>query len=354
MREIRYEANESDGKEILRILESSAAKGNIELIYTRRPDAYASYMKETGEAKVYVSKVGDKTIGTCAELIREVYIGGKPCKTAYICGLKKDAAYSGNIRFGSDFIHGLQQEDVGFYYCSVILENRETQKMFEKKRKIISMAPITEYKTYIFNPRAKIKAKKHTFSFRQATENDISELINFLNREGKKRDLFPVIRTLEQFYNLRYSDFYILLDGEEIIAAAALWNQTEYKQYVVKKYRRFMKMVPFFNPLLKALGYISLPKEDKPLNFPMLSFFVCKNDDVENYKIFLNEIRAIIARTYKMYVIGVPKNHYAISALDRLPSIHFTTKLYEIRFPWSEQEYKMLDVAKVYLECGLL
>ena len=56
MNESKYAASASDGKEILRILESSAAKGNIELIYTRRPDAYESYRKESGEARVFISR----------------------------------------------------------------------------------------------------------------------------------------------------------------------------------------------------------------------------------------------------------------------------------------------------------
>ena len=59
-----YEASPSDGREILRILESSAAKGAIELLYTRRPDAYESYMKEAGEARVFVSRDGERTVGS--------------------------------------------------------------------------------------------------------------------------------------------------------------------------------------------------------------------------------------------------------------------------------------------------
>ena len=60
MSDPRYAASAADGKEILRILESSAAQGGIELIYTRRPDAYESYKKESGEARVFVSKDGER------------------------------------------------------------------------------------------------------------------------------------------------------------------------------------------------------------------------------------------------------------------------------------------------------
>ena len=95
-----FTARPDDGKDILRILESSPAKGSIELLYTRRPDAYESYMKEPGEARVFVSREDDRVVGTCAELIRDVYIGGKVCRAAYLCGLKKVADHKGHSGLG--------------------------------------------------------------------------------------------------------------------------------------------------------------------------------------------------------------------------------------------------------------
>ena len=147
------------------------------------------------------------------------------------------------------------------------------------------------YKTYILSPKVKVKAKKHNFTFRRATGNDTERLLHFLNAEGKKKDMFPVVKSFDEFYNLRAEDFYLLLDGESIVATAALWNQTEYKQYVVKRYRKIMKLARIFNPLLSAFRYINLPKENEPLDFPMLAFFLCKNDNTDNYLIFLNDIK---------------------------------------------------------------
>ena len=354
MSERGYKASASDGKEILRVLESSAAKGSIELIYTRRPDAYESYIKDAKDARIFVSKDGDRVIGTCAELIRDVYIGGEICRAAYICGLKKDADYNGGVGFGARFIKGLQQDDVDFYDCSVVAENTEARRMFEKSRLLLEMNRISGYKTYIVSPKIRIKVPKHNLTFRRATENDRTKLIDFLNSEGKKKDMFPVIKTLDEFYNLSIEDFYLLLDGESIVAAAALWNQTEYKQYVVKRYGRLMKLAHVFNPLLSAFRYIRLPKENEPLEFPMLAFFLCKNNDADNYRIFLSEIKQEISKNYGMFVIGLHDSHFARPIMDKLPSVSFETKLYEIRFPWSEQAYKSPDPQKVFLECGLL
>lgn len=347
-------ASPEDGKEILRILESSAAKGSIELLYTRRPDAYDSYMKESGEARVFISKTDERTIGTCAELIRDVYIGGEIAKAAYLCGLKKDADYDGDIGLGLNFIRSLQRDDIDFYYCSVVADNINTQKMFEKSKRLFLMTPISEYTTYILNPKVKIKIPKHHLLFRQAAKTDIPQLIEFLNTEGKKKDLFPVINSLEQFHNLTYKDFYLLMKDNGIVASAALWNQVEYKQYVVKKYRGPMRFARIANPLLPFLGYIALPQENTPLDFPMLSFFVSQNDNEDYWRIFLNEIKREIGKTYGVFVIGLPKSHFAAPILNKLPSIHFDTKFYEISFPWSKQAYKEIKPQDLYPECGLL
>lgn len=354
MSESKYQATPADGKEILRILESSAAKGSIELIYTRRPDAYESYIKDCKDARVFVSRDGDRAIGTCAELIREVYIDGEVCRAAYICGLKKDAEYEGGVGFGARFIKELQQNYVDFYYCSVVAENTEARRMFEKSRRLLSMSSISGYKTYIVNPKVKIKAPKHSFTFRRATESDRSLLLEFLNTEGKKKDMFPVVSTLDDYHNLHISDFYLLMDGENIVATAALWNQTEYKQYVVKRYGGLMKLARMFNPILSALRYIKLPKENQPLDFPMLAFLLCKNDDADVCRVFLDEIKREVAKNDGMFVIGLPDSHFAKPIMDKLPSINFKTEIYEIKFPWSEQTYKAPDMNNAFFECGLL
>ncbi len=342
-----------DGKEILDILESSAADGNIELIFSRRPDAYVSYMKESNDVRVFISKKQKRAVATCAEIIRETYINGEIHKTAYICGLKKDAKYNG-FGFGANFFRELCRDDIDFYFCSVMADNDKALKMFSKKRSIISLNRITDYKTYIVNPNVKLKSQKHSYDFCKATENDIPALLSFLNNEGKKKNLFPVIRSFEQFHNLKYDDFYLLKKGDEILAAAALWNQVEYKQYIVKKYRGLMKFARFANPILSALGYIKLPKENEFLEFPMLSFFISKNDNRDYYKIFLSEIRRKINKNYGAFVIGLPKNHFAAEILDGIKSINFETKLYEIKFPPLDERHLPINSQNIYPECGLL
>ena len=354
MKESIYGAKPEDGKEISRILDASTSNGRIDLLYTRRPDAYASYQKEPGEARVFAVKKDGAVVSTCAELIRDVYIGGEESRAAYICGLKKDPAYPGGAGISARLVREFQRDDIDFYFFGVLADNRRAKEMFEKTSRLFRTEYVTSLKTYILSPRAKIKAPKHSFSFRQARESDLPALLAFLQKEGRKKDLFPVVGSLDRFDNLHIGDFYLLLDGEEILACAALWDSTGYKQYVVQKYSRLMRVVRIANPLLSLLGYVKLPKENRPLVFPMLSFFVTKDETEDYFYIFLNKVRKEVAKKYGMYVFDLPDGHFARKTLDKTPNVSFETMTYRIEFPWSEQAYKTVDPNRLATESGLL
>ena len=351
-------ATPADGGEILRILESSAAKGLIELIYTRRPDAYASYEAEPGESRVFVSKDGERTVGTCAEIIRPVYLGGETATAAYVCGLKKDAGYEGDVGFYLSFIRSLQREDIDFYYCSVVGDNREAMAMFRKGKRAITVTPMATYRTYILNPRLRIPSPRKDLTLRPATEADLPALLAFLNTEGRRRDLFPVVRSLSDFHGLRPSDFYLLEGREGLVATAALWDQIDYRQYAVKRYRGPMKAARLLGPLLSALGYIRLPREDEPLRFPMLSFLLAKEEDEGLYRALLSALFPIVARRYGVLVLGLPADkeapHPLGRVLDHLPSIHFDSTLCAIAFPWSPRPLRAPNPHHLHPECGML
>ena len=349
-------ASPEDGQEILRVLESSAAEGNIELVYTRRPDAYASYMREWGDTRVFVSKDGEngRVIGTCAEIIRDVYISGRPARAAYLCGLKKDADYPGTVGFGPRLIKSLVREDVDFYYCSVVTDNEAAQTMFAKDGRLMQMQPLTPFTTHILSSRVRVRAPRNGYTFRRAREEDREALAAFFHDEGSRHDLFPALPSPDAPDGLSLAEWFLLFDKDRIAACCALWNQTGYRQYVVSRYRGIMKEARVLNTLLPLFGYIRLPRENVPLDFPMLSFLLARDDDCTLYRALLHEIVPIIRKQYGMYVIGLPDSHPASPMIKKLPAVRFGTVLYAVRFPWSNQEYRTPDAGRLHPECGML
>lgn len=351
--ESKYDAKKEDGKVLSRLLESPADTGLIRAIYTRRPDAYESYMKESGEPRVFAFRDDGKIIATCAEITRELYVGGEVRRSGYICGLKRDPDHKGYIRAGSDFFDTLLQPDIDFYYCTVVTENKKAGQIFNKRRKQISFELISSCTTYIMNPKVKIKEDSNQCVFRQATEGDSAAVLEFLNREGRKKDLFPVIRAFDDYYDLSIENFYILLDGNEIVACAALWDVSSYKQYTVMEYKGITKLARRLNFLLSLLGYVKLPKENEPLKFPMISFFLSKDDNEEYYKIFFSRIKDEIKKTCQIFVITLPKNHFAVPLLKKLPKITLDSDIYRVRFS-AQKDKVSIDPSNIFTESALL
>ena len=231
----------------------------------------------------------------------------------------------------------------------------EAQRLFEKKRKkTMNMEFLQGYTTFMLSPYFHFHVKNKNYIFERVTKATEGAVVEFLNREGRKKDFFPVIESLSQFTDLNPTDFYILKDGEEIVAAGALWKQTAYRQYIVTRYSGLFKFGRVFNPILKALGYIQLPKENEVLDFPMLSFFISKDDNEEYYKAFLNHINPIIKKEYGMFVIGISANNFAHGIFRKVRNIHFDTKIYEIEFILGNGKKADVNGKNIWLECGLL
>ena len=350
-----YLADKTDGERILEILESSSAKGSIELLYTRRPNAYESYQKESNEAYVYAVKDENMMLGTVAEVVRKVYIGGEEKKLGYVCGLKTAPDYQGNVNWVKTFIGNLVKEDIDCYFCSIVSDNIEARRLFEKKRrKTMNMEFLQGYTTFMLAPYFHFYVKNKNYIFEKVTKETEASVIEFLNREGSKKDFFPVIESLSQFTDLNPEDFYVLKADGEIVTVGALWKQTAYRQYIVTKYSGLLKIGRGLNPILKVLGYIQLPKENEVLDFPMLSFFISKDDNEEYYKAFLNNINPVIKKEYGMFVIGTTDSSFTHNIFKKVRNIHFDTKIYEIEFIWGNGKRADVKGNNIWLECGLL
>jgi hypothetical protein len=350
-----YEAGKADGADISRLLESPVDAGLIQAIYTRRPDAYESYMKESGESRVFVLKRENRVVATCAELIRDVYVRGEVKRSAYFCGLKRDPAYQGLIPAGAGFFNALQRQDIDFYYCAVLANNRDVMEKFGKKRSIFSFRPVASYTSYILNPNIRTREEPNAYVFRQAAAGDAAAIVEFLNAQGRGKDLFPYVRSLEDYHGLRAEDFYLLEDGRGIKACAAVWNVSSYKQFTVKKYRGILKGARVFNPLLSLLGYAQLPRENEPMDLPTLAFFLSRDDSEDGYRILFHHIKNEIKKRYSMFLVGLPAQHVIASVLKRLPKVTLESVIYEVRFSGRDGEKApVIDPARIYTESALL
>ena len=351
-------ASEKDGQEMLEIIEALPSKGIFELLYTRRPDAYSSYRKESDRVEIGVIRDGDGRIamqGAC--VIRDYYLNGESCSVGYLGGIRKRPDFKENIDWMRMVFEARKQVSCDRFYCSILADNGLVMKYFKRKRKgIPQWEEVCDYTTYVINPRSiarkRWKLADDSLVFRRASQEDLPGIHEFLNREGRKHDFFTKISHLEQdFYGLRAEDCFLLERDEGIIAFAALWNQTDYRQYIVTKYNKPLNYMTRVDKLTRLLGYVPFPRENQVLDFPQLSLFLVENDDLGIYRHFLHKISREIKHDTHMMVIGLPnKSPAKQEVLDRIRSLSFGSTLFFVDFSGKEVRFDH----KLFIECGLL
>ncbi|KDR96618.1 hypothetical protein SAMN02745945_00132 [Peptoclostridium litorale DSM 5388] len=360
-------ASPKDSEEILNILEEDDFKGNISICYTRRPNAYDSFMKEGDEVHMLVCRDTHNSAiaGMGALACRMAYINGKEEKVGYLFGLRIKKGYRkaySLIPRGYAFIHSLLEKmGIRYIYTTILEENKHAQRIFEKKRASIPHYEfLCNYNVYALkaNPRQKSRTKDG-FTFRRASKGDIPEIIEFLNAEGKKKHFYPQITedliTHNCIPGLNYDDFHLLFSRQnEILACGALWNQQSYKQYIVKKYGGLLKLLHPISTLLPIAGYPALPKLDSILDFSTLSFWAIKGGSREIFNVFLNGISQC-ANSHTFFLIGINERDPLKDLLDKTPHINYSSRVYLVNWEKSIKVAGDFDSKQsIYIECGML
>ncbi|MCR4658425.1 MAG: hypothetical protein K5770_19680 [Lachnospiraceae bacterium] len=349
-------ATESDGDGILKIMEGDAVKGDINLLYTRRPDPVASFFMESGRSVIGVFKNGKEAVGTIACIPREMYINSEAHRVCYVTNMKRAHDYEGLINWIEAFEKMYDPVDSEVFFCSVVKENTDVIKMLTKKRRKLPVAVIMEpYRTYMINPSARIKNPCPKLFFRRAGGGDEREILDFLKTHGSGKNFFPVIDMLDGERNPAVSDFYMLSDGERTVAVGALWDRSLCKQYIVKSYSRKIAVLRCLNGLLSFLGYIRIPKAGSSASFAFLSFFMAENDNTDYYRTFLYHIRKEAAERYDMFVLGTTEYNKKREVLDKVRAITFDTLLCEVKMSDFKNAREIeFSCSGLEVECALL
>ncbi len=351
-----YPAAKEDGEEILKIMEEDAAPGDISLLYTRRDNPYTSFLMENKDAQVGVIKKNGRVVATIAAIPRNMYIGGVSKRVCYVTNMKRLKSCDAAINWYKMFEDMCRKVDCDVYYCSLIEDNTDVRRMLAKKRRFMPYTtPICTYKTYIISTKARLGADCAGYEFTRAGKADEADLLDFIKRCGRDRNFFPVFERLSDVGDIKAEDFYVLKRSGVITAAGAVWDRRNVKQYVLNRCRGIYALLRFINPVISALGYIKLPKDDTVVDLAFLSFLLSEDGDEEKYRIFISLLLREMSDKYPMLVIGTDINNPKYRVLEKIRSISFKTEINEVIMTGIDGKVPpSFDIGNVEVECALL
>lgn len=331
-------AKESDNEEILELLEKTSFESDISIVYAKRPNVFSSIKKDCEKSIIVVGRDKQtrkiKGIGICQ--IYKFLINGIFENVAYLGGLRVEKDSTLNIVEAYKLIENfIKENNVKYTYSTILEDNIYAQKMLTKKRKIMPFyQKIANYCVNILPPKIKFKSN---LICKKATIEDLEILKQFIYNKTKNIAFFPETNNLE--------DFYILKDEKNnILCCAKLWEQTDYKQLIIKKYSLKYKILRnFSNPILKLFNYPQFPKENEVIKYQTLSYVLYENE--QYLQDFIKQISHFITNDF--FVYGSTNINLNFSPIKYRSYVYLVDWDKNINI----EEFKNNDL---YIECGLL
>jgi hypothetical protein len=321
-------ATRRDNSGILALLEEKPAKGAVRICYTRRPDAYASLLREAPDARIFVWDSEGQVVGVVASFSREFFVAGQIRRSTYIGGLKKSAGLAEHLDLASAFPL-VADTGADFVFCSVLEANSGVIAWVHGKRRVpANVASLGLFSTFLIKSGARV-ALPSGWEFRRAQEGDSEALGSFYMKLAPGLGMFPAGIPWEQELSFSVSNFYLVSDDSGcIVAAGALWDQTDYRQYVVTDYAWPLQVARVFNPIFTLIGYPKLPTPGVVVAYPMACFMVAELG-AEEYLVS-GLLQAAHEDGYAQMACGLAHSSAFHPALSRRKNISFGSEILQV------------------------
>ncbi len=272
----------SDDSAIKALIESLSLNGLFNLIYTRRPSPLQSFNHDGVRLGVIRDGLGSLAY-MCACADGDYYINGEPSNLGYLSAVRKNPVRLQPIDWRLAFYKYFGNDA---YFFSVLKSNTRAIQAFTRSHPLLKPPRlVTDYKVMIINAHRVKKPHSIRCEFEKATDINRTELLEFINREGSKNNLFPVVTEhLLKKIGVTESNSYVLLRDSKIVGFAGLVDQRKWKQFIVVHYASVLRYARIpFNLFARRFKYIPIPKQSTTINCPTVTLAITKGNNRDLY-----------------------------------------------------------------------
>ncbi len=346
-------ATEADEAAIRRLLRDNPMRGAITVSFEREPDYFRGADVAGGEDQTIVAFADGQLVcmGRCTQ--RECWVNGAVRRVGYLAELRLDAMARGRfgiLRDGYEFFHALQHDDpADLYFTSIAADNDRARRLLETgARGLPAYCYLAEVDTLLIAVPRRPRAVK--LGVEPATPERVPDLLRVLN--GQRHQLATVwtaenLRALED-HGLPLDRFFLALDGGEVVACCALWDQRGFRQTVIRGYSPALAVArPAVNFASRIFGTPHLPPAGSVLAHAFLSPLafvrgaeVTLSEFIESFFPLASQIGA------EFLTLALPTTDTRLAALCRRVSARtWRSRLYRVDWPGR----RALEVAGTFL-----
>ena len=190
----------------------------------------------------------------------------------------------------------------------------------------------------------------------------LAGIASCLERNRRRYQLAPRfsaadLTSPERSRGLEPEDFFLAIVRGEVVGCVALWDQSGFKQVVVRGYApRLARWRPWLNRLSPITGTPRLPEPGQSLPHAYLSHLAVDGDDPEVFRALIEAAYAEArARRYVYVVIGLAARHRWRSWLEhRFKPRTYSSVLYAVHWQEGTEAVAALDGRMPHVEVALL
>jgi len=340
--------------------------GWVRLAFGRQPDFFQGVNVQGKFNQVLIAIDQTRVVGMGSRSIKPVLVNGEKMDWGYLGGLRlrPEVRRTGLLARGYAALKKLHEErPVPAYLTTVIEDNIEARKLLTSGRAgLPHYLDRGRYITHAINLNRRRRKFASPFEIRRGDGVGLESILRFLGDAGRRRQFFPALETAdfssEYLRGLRPIDFHVAVGkGDEIVGAAAVWDQSAFKQNIVRNYRTPIRIFrPFLSGALRLAGFRPLPALGQSLNSLYVAFACARDDDPEIMRAILEHIHAEHQNGSKHFLLwGLHERDPLRAAAAHFMTFRYTSRFYLVCWDDGLKFVEGLDPARIpHLELATL
>jgi hypothetical protein len=316
--------------------------GRITIAYEREPDFFLGCRVLDDEPAVLVARAADgAVVGVACRSTRDVYVNGVATRLGYLGQLRVDRRFRGRwlVSRGYGLLAELHARAPVPAYLAAIIDGSDeaTGVLVDRpRRRFPGFRPVAECCTRAFATGGRGR-RGAVDGVRAAGDRDLPHIAAFLGREGPRRQFTPVwteaaLRRLVTGFGLRVEDIQLAIGADGVIRGVmAVWDQSPFKQSVVRGYGAAMRLAaPFYNAGAAWLGRPRLPRAGETLRSAFAALVAVAGDDPAiAHALLAATLQRAAARGCDYLLAGVDARDPLYLAMARAaPHVTYRSRLY--------------------------
>jgi hypothetical protein len=306
--------------------------------------------------------------------VRPRFVNGHEADVGYLSQLRVDGPFRGRwlaVRLlrGLDGLHA--DGRTSGYLATITDDNAEALGLLVRRprpglptfRQVARIWTLALHVRLRHAPGFSTSTCGSALGYAQATE--LGEIVAFLRREGSRKQFFPAYSAADFGLNgttpdFRIEDFVVARTphGGAIAGVMGLWDQTSYKQTVVRGYRGTLRWLrPAFNAAARLASHTSppLPAPGAHLRAAYAAFVCVSGDDPGIFSTLLRRVCArAAARGFAFVLVGLAAGDPLLDVARRFPHVAYGSTLYTVCLPGDEVFHSLPDDRVPYVEIASL